>query len=345
MNRTLILLAVGAVISFAGPQNVGPSEADDAVVAEIDGARITLADFEGQHPLALFPARNAFFDSERKAIEAYVDEYLLERKAKAEGVSVAELLKRHVESKIEGDPSDEALRVYYEGLDTKESFEAVRSNILQHIREKRLERAKSAYMEGLRSAANIVLKVGPPRASISLANVPLRGPADAKVTLVEYADYECMYCQQAQPDLDKLEAQFKGKIAFVYKDLPLPMHAHAEKAAEAALCAGEQNKYWEYHDRLFKTKELALPQLKAAAGELGLDTHAFETCLDTGQRADVLKTTLDEATTLGLQGTPTFFLNGQYFKGIPKYEQLRQMVEAELNAKESSAQTQHGAQQ
>jgi protein-disulfide isomerase len=165
----------------------------------------------------------------------------------------------------------------------------------------------------------------------------LKGNANAPLVLVEYADYECPYCQLAEPDLEKLTTAFAGKIAFAFKDLPLPMHAHAQKAAEAAQCAGVQGKYWEYHDLLFKTKELEVPQLKAKAKDLGLDLKAFDACLDGGARADSIKSVLQEAQTLGLQGTPSFFLNGRFVNGMPKYEQLRQMVEEEL--KKSGAKT------
>jgi protein-disulfide isomerase len=147
---------------------------------------------------------------------------------------------------------------------------------------------------------------------------------------VEYADYECPYCQQVQPVLDKLEDEFKGRIAFAYKDMPLPMHPHAQKAAEAAQCAGLQNKYWEYHDLLLKTKELDVPQLKAGAGQLGLETAAFDKCLDSGERAEAVKSSQDEAQKLGLQGTPSFFLNGRFFSGSGSYDQMRQMLEDEL---------------
>jgi len=142
---------------------------------------------------------------------------------------------------------------------------------------------------------------------VSLDRTPVRGPQNAALTIVEYADFECPYCQQMQPALDKLEAEYKGKIAFAYKDVPLPMHPHAQKASEAAHCAGVQDKFWEYHDLLLQTKALELPQLKAGARTLGLDGAAFDKCLDSGEQVEVVKKSLDEAQRLGLQGTPSFF--------------------------------------
>ena len=170
------------------------------------------------------------------------------------------------------------------------------------------------------------------RVEISLKNTPLRGNANAPVKIVEYADYECPYCQQIQPTLEKLEAAYPGKVAFAYKDVPLPMHSKAQKAAEATHCAEAQGKYWEYHDALFQSKQLEVPQLKEQARGLKLDSEAFNKCLDSGAQAGVVKSQLGEAQTLQLQGTPSFFINGQLFAGNLAFEQFRAVIEEELNA-------------
>jgi protein-disulfide isomerase len=185
-------------------------------------------------------------------------------------------------------------------------------------------------MESLRSAAKISLEVEPPRIEVSRKNTFVRGPADAPLALVEFADYECPFCQQVQPTLDRLEADFKGRMSLVYKDMPLPMHPHAQKAAEASRCAGVQGKYWEYHDLLSKSKSLEVPQLKTIASQIGLEKAAFDKCLDSGEQADAVKSTVDEAIKLELQGTPSFFLNGRFFTGNLSYDQLHQILQEEL---------------
>jgi protein-disulfide isomerase len=149
--------------------------------------------------------------------------------------------------------------------------------------------------------------------------------------LVEYADYECPYCQQMQPTLEKIEAEFKGKINFAYKDVPLPMHPNAPKAAEATHCAGAQGKYWEYHDLLVKNKKLEIPALKEAAHTLKLDGNAFDKCLDSGEKSEIIKEHLSEAQSLGINGTPSFLINGRFFSGSMSYEALRGILEEELS--------------
>ena len=335
--KTKFLLTIGlfstnlCLLSFAATSGDVPANSG-AVVLEIDGTKVTLADFEQKRPTALFGARNTFYESEKKALDQYAEDYLLERQAQKEGLTVTQLLDKHVTSTLAADPSEESLRVYYEGIDTKESFEAVKGQILQHVRERRMAKAKAAYIASIRGAANIAIRLTPPRTQITTKNTFVRGNADAPVTIIEYADYECPYCQQNQATVNKVEADFKGKIAFAYKDVPLPMHSHAQKAAEAAHCAGEQGKYWEYHDMLFATKALEVPQLKQHARELKLDGAAFDKCLDSSAEAESIKPYVTEAQGFGLQGTPSYFINGRFFSGGMSYDDFRKVINEELGA-------------
>jgi protein-disulfide isomerase len=334
-----MLIPMAVVIASACSAAAGAADRSEiaggtAVIAEIDGVKLTRAEFEGKRYESLFQARNAFFEAERKAVDEFINDYLLERQAQKEKLTVTELLERHVNGAIEKDPAEDVLRVYYEGIDTTEPYEAMRGKIIEAIRQRRLAKAKASYMQSLRSAANISLHLAPPRAGVSLKDVAMRGPQDAPVVLVEYADYECPYCQQIQPVLQKLETEYKGRLAFVYKDVPLPMHTHAEKAAEASQCAASQGKYWEYHDLLFETKQFEISQLKANARTLKLDGAAFDKCLDGGEKAEVVQRQLTEAQGLGIPGTPGFFVNGRFINpnGSIGYDTLRQVVEEELRA-------------
>ena len=335
MNR--LLMTVGMIslttgLAFAQTGNERSSNDGAPVVVEIDGKKITLADFEQRRPTSLFQARNTFYQSERKAIEEFIDQYLLEEQAKKEGLTVEKLLERDVNSTLPADPSDDALRVYYEGVDTNQPYEVVKGQIVESLRQRRLNKAKAAYVQTLRSKSNPVIVLTPPRAPVTLADTPVRGVTTAPVTIVEYADYECPYCQQGQPALDKIEADFKGKLAFAFKDVPLPMHPHAQKAAEAAHCAGVQGKYWEYHDRLFATQQLEVPNLKEHARQLKLEASTFDKCLDSNETADLVKKGLAEGQNLGLQGTPSFLINGRFFSGNLSYDELHAIVEEELKA-------------
>jgi protein-disulfide isomerase len=301
-------------------------------LAEVNGVKLTLGDFEQKSSAPLFQARNVYYEAQRKALDEFVNQYLLEARALRENVSVEELLQRHVLNTIAKDPTEESLRVYYEGVETNQPFEAVRDKILDHLRQSRIAKAKANYLQSLRSQAHVALMLAPPRLNISLENAPVLGPRNAPVTLIEYGDFECAYCQQVYPELKKLEAAYNGKLAVVFKDLPLPMHPQAQKAAEAAHCAGSQGKYWEYHDLLFSSKRLDIPALKEQALALHLDNAGFNKCLDSGEQAAAVKTQALEGQKFGLSGTPSFFINGRFLTGAIGYEAFRAVVDEELEA-------------
>jgi protein-disulfide isomerase len=310
--------------------DVRPS--NDPPVVEVNGVTLTLSDLERKSSPALFQARTAYYDAERKTLDEFIDDYVLQQQAQKENLSVAELLERHVKSTIAPNPSDEALRVYYEGVETTAPFEEVRDKIIDVVREKRIAKAKAKYLQSLRTQATIVYRLAPPRAPISMKDARARGPADAPVTLLEYADYECPYCQQIQPVLDKITEEYKGRLAFAYKDFPLPMHPNARKAAEASRCAQLQGKYWEYHDVLVTTRQLDIAALKSHARTLKLDGDSFDKCLDTGGAAESVQRDAAEAQALGVSGTPTFFVNGRSVSGAATYEKLRSVIAEELSA-------------
>jgi protein-disulfide isomerase len=336
MNKSHILLLsclTCGVLAGAESEPAATAAHNSATaIVEIDGVKLTLGDFEAKRPGGLFQARNNYHEAERRAIDEFVNQWLIEREAAKEKVSVAELLERNINSAGFKTPSEETLRVYYEGVDTTEPFENVREKILEAIRTRRIARTKNAYIESLRSKAKVVLALDPPRAPISLKSNALRGPADAPVTIVEFADYECPYCQQIQPAVEKLIKEYSGKVAFAFKDLPLPSHAHAQKAAEGARCAGVQGKYWEFHDQLFANHQYDVPKMKDIAVELKLDAKAFNTCLDAGQQNEAVQADFNESQVLGLPGTPAFFVNGRLINpnGAVSYDIIRRLVDEEL---------------
>jgi protein-disulfide isomerase len=299
-------------------------------LATVNGKAITTQDLEQKEVNRLLQAQYQYYQVERKALDDLIVQRLLEDEAQKQGISSDELLAREVDSKVK-DPNEDQLQVYYEGLDAKEPYDQVRGKILDHIRELRRSKLRSAYVETLRLKANIVVQLAPPMADVGTENAGvIQGPADAPVQVVEFADYQCPYCQRVNPDLNKLIDEYAGRVSVVYRDFPLPMHPHAEKAAEAARCAGQQGKFWEYHNLLFHDKKLDTPDLKQQATTLNLDSVSFDKCLDSAEEAANVKKDQDEGMKLGLSGTPSFFINGHFISGAVDYSTLHQMVEQQL---------------
>jgi len=306
------------------------AQQNSGALAVVNGDTLTTTDLQQQEGNRLLQAQYQYYQAARKALDDLIDQHLLEQEAHRLGITVDQLRKQEINSKVK-DPSEDQLQVYYEGMDSKEPYEKMRGKILDHIVELRKAKLTSAYIEGLRLKADIMVELAPPVASVEVANAAVvEGPANAPVQLIEFADFQCPYCQKVNPDLNKLRQEYGSKLSIVYKDFPLPMHANAQKAAEAARCAGEQGKFWDYHNLLFSDRKLQPDDLKQEATTLKLDAAKFDECLDSGKEAASVDQDRNEAIKLGLSGTPSFFLNGHFFSGAVDYNLLHQMVEQQL---------------
>lgn len=162
------------------------------------------------------------------------------------------------------------------------------------------------------------------------------GPEDAAITVVEFSDFQCPFCQKWHTQVYKqLMAAYPGKIRLVYRNLPLTqIHPQAMNAAEASLCAGDQNAYWQFHDKLFENSSVLSDDLYASlASDIGLDTAAFESCMTQHKYKADIEADMQFAVDLGVQSTPTFFINGLAVVGAQPLEVFQQVIDDELAGK------------
>jgi len=158
-----------------------------------------------------------------------------------------------------------------------------------------------------------------------------RGPAAAPVTIFEWSDYECPYCRRAQEVLQRLQGEFPDTVRIVFKDFPLRSHPNAVPAANAARCAGAQDRYWEYHDLLFVAQpDFSRDHLIEYAGRLGLDVGRFTECLDGGRFRDAVLADQREGIAAGVRATPTFFINQRKVEGALPLDEFRAAVKQAL---------------
>jgi protein-disulfide isomerase len=152
------------------------------------------------------------------------------------------------------------------------------------------------------------------------------------VTLVEFSDFHCPFCKRVQPTLEQLMVKYPKQVKLVFRDFPLDqLHPQARGAAEAARCAHEQGKFWEYHDLLFTNAPKASPDdLGKYAEQVGLDGKKFDVCLSDGSQQAAVQQDVEEGSRLGITGTPMFFINGRPLSGALPFEQFVQVIEEEL---------------
>jgi len=171
------------------------------------------------------------------------------------------------------------------------------------------------------------------QAKIAASDAPSFGPANAKVTIVEFSDFQCPFCQKAADVVHKIKEKYGDKVRFVFRQFPLPMHENAHPAAEAAMVAQQQGKFWEYHDLLFANqRQLTRDSLEKLAGEAHMDVGGLKKALDSSTN----KAKVDADVTLGesvaVNGTPTMFINGKRVPNPTEFEPVAKLIDAALGA-------------
>lgn len=260
-----------------------------------------------------------------RGIESRVRDLLIEREAEHRGMTRKELLAQEVDAKVSNVSAAEVDAFYEKGkAQIRQPKERVEGQIRSFL-------AMERFVDGLRQAADVEILTEPLRFDVA-ATGPSKGAADAQVTLVEFSDFECPYCQKATSVLDRLIDNYGDRVRLVYRHYPLDnLHPHARKASEASMCADEQGKFWPMHDQMFASqRSLGIDGLKALAVAAGLDAEPFNSCLDSGRHADAVEADFQDGQKIGIDRTPAFLINGRYMSGAPTYEALVDIVEQEL---------------
>jgi protein-disulfide isomerase len=192
--------------------------------------------------------------------------------------------------------------------------------------------------EGLKSNGSAPQAQAQPEAApvqnIEVGNAPAVGPKNAPITIVAYSDFECPFCGRAVPTLKQIEDEYKGKVRIAFKHSPLPFHQNAKPAAAAAMAAHEQGKFWEMHDKLFANQRaLDRASLERYAEELKLNMPKFKAALDSNKYEQQITTDMAEASNVGVNGTPTFFINGRSLVGAQPVDAFKRIIDEELKKK------------
>ena len=161
---------------------------------------------------------------------------------------------------------------------------------------------------------------------------PSFGPDDAKVTIVEFSDFQCSFCKQAYPEVREMIGEYGDRVRFIYRDFPLEIiHENSLLSAQAAECADDQKLFWPMHDKIFDGQDdLSYSALMTMAEEAGLAVKTFEKCLNSNKYMMEVKEDFRDGGLLGVEGTPTFFINGVKYAGPLKFEMFKQIIEREL---------------
>jgi protein-disulfide isomerase len=301
-------------------------------VATIDGKAIYDDDLFPSIQGQLFPLRNQEYEIKKRALDTLIEQKLLEDLASKKGIPTEKLLEQEVDSKVQ-EPSDAEVQAYYLAQKDRlnRPYDEIKPQLAQALKQAKVQQARLDYIKRLRSGNEVVVLLSPPKMQMGYDPARVRGNPKAPVMIVEFSDFQCPYCHQVEPVVKDLLAKYGDKVSLAYRDLPLKqIHPQAEIAAEASRCAGEQGKYWDYHDQLFNASKLDRDALLEYARNLKLDDKRFDSCLTTGKyRADVEKDSR-EGMQAGITGTPAFFINGVVLSGAEPKESFARIIDQEL---------------
>lgn len=334
---TLTLTAMAAVSSLAGAQGSKTAAVvNGEVITEDQVARAAAAELQKLE--ANRPQPEAAYARQKlqvmwRFLDSLVEEKVLAAEAASLKMTKEELLGIEIESNVPT-PSPEEVDSFYE--ENKAQIPVPKAEALPQVRQFMMDqvrrRLRGPLVQRLKQKYSVTTNLDPVRMDVATAGHPSRGPANAPVTLVEFADFECPFCGGLYPTLKLIEENYAGKLRVVYRQFPLTsMHPNAQKSAEASLCAFEQQKFWEFHDSMFENqRELSVEALKRRAAVLKLNTATFNECLDSGRQAEAIRKEKAEGSQLGVGGTPTVFINGRLLAGGPSYANLKTMIDDEL---------------
>jgi protein-disulfide isomerase len=331
-----LLLAAVASAPRALAADAAEASPPATVVATIGGAPVTLGELEEVAAGKLLAIRTEAWNAEVRILHDLVGERLLAQEAAARKVAVEELLKVEVSSKVAA-VTDAEVNASYEGIKDrfKDKPEAeLKKLVADNMSQQREQARRSEYLRELRDRVGVRVFLEPPRATVSEGGGASKGPKDAPVTIVEFSDFQCPYCARVAPAMKRLQETYGDRLRMVFRNYPLPIHPNAPKAAEAALCAQDQGKFWEMHDKLFANQQkLQVADLKTSGAEIGLDPQAFAQCLDSGQHEGAWRADAEQGMAYGVSGTPAFFINGRFVSGAQPYDTFAQIVDDELQRK------------
>ena len=337
MCFTLRVIAV-AVVLCPVPVARAQATGSGTTVAALDDLVVRESDLDSwwqAHDASSYAkARQDWYDGRRKALDAILGNYVLEREAASRGLDVERLLAEELPKRTTPVGDDEVRQIYERSLPLPggTTFDDVKPMAMAYLQQQHLNDARARFVADLRVAAHPTISLEVPRQPVAAAAAdPARGLAGAPIQLVEFSDFECPFCRQLEPVLTRLRDRYGDRLRLVWKDFPLSIHSQAPHAAEAARCAGDQGRFWEYHDRLFAAQPSLSPDdLRQYASDLKLDLDSFAACLARGTHRADITAGLEEGARHGVAATPTVFINGRPVVGAQPLDVYEALIIEEL---------------
>jgi len=316
------LLLTSSLLLIANITATLPAQAQSSIVANINGENIQLASLSKGNALEIYEAEKSLYDLRMNNLRNILIGKLIRLDPKSQGLNDQTYISQYIARPSPVSDAQVDAFIVQRRIDKKKINTNLKEQVKIYLIKQQIAFQVDQWFKRESKVHNVSIKLEKPlepRFDVSIEGAAYKGGLDAKVTIVEFSDFQCPYCTKANKTLKQLSAIYGDKIKIVYKHYPLTsIHPVAPKAAEASICAQNQgmDKFWALHDEMFdNARGLSLGIIKDQAKALGLDVEKFNSCLTSGKYASQVSADLKEGTSLGVASTPAFFINGRFIKG------------------------------
>ncbi len=313
-------------------------QSPETILARVNNVEITQKQVDDSVATQISPLQQQLYAIRKAALENLVTRRILESEAAARGVAVEELRNELTRgeinvSKSQVEESYKQNASFFASMSPDEARERLRLDLENQARMKNYR----AGLDALRKKWTVSIDFSPPVFVSELDDgvSPAKGSASPKVTIVEFSDFECPFCNQVQNTLKQIMDGYGGEVRLVFKHLPLEGHRYSMPAARAAYCATEQDRFWQFHDALFSKRDLSPAALEQIASDLGLGLPKFQACLNSEQSRAAIVRDLEAAKLFRIDSTPSFIVNGKLIKGALGLADFQKIIEQELGRNSS----------
>lgn len=339
MNRKLILILGSSALLFRGTialaeEPAKPASKDAGVAAYINDQPVTTAELDEKILKTNMKLAQQLFDARKAAVDQVVLDRAFAKEAADKKMTVDQVVSAKVAEKVKP-VTDEDIKGYYDTNQARmqgKTLEQVSGQVKSFLAGQRETEARNAILADAKKSAKVRMVIDSPRVEVAIGPTdPSEGAKDAKVTIVEFSDFQCPFCSRGASTIKQVHDAYGDKVRIVFRNFPLAMHNRATPAAEASECANEQGKFWEYHDKLFgNQQQMTDDDFAKHATDLGLDVNKFKECYSSGKYKAEVQKDMADGSKYGVTGTPAFFVNGRFVSGAQPFESFKAMVDEEL---------------
>ncbi|MBT4792110.1 MAG: DsbA family protein [Halobacteriovoraceae bacterium] len=331
-----VFVLYGCSKATSKPQYKYRKSVGDGVAASTGSVKVTHKELYEGIESELYEAEMKIFDIKFNKLNELIIQKLIKNDPSSKGMTRDQYFDKHIAGKLKVSDKEVNAFIKERKIPTKQINPQVREKIVNYLSMQKKDDAIKSWLGEKTSKSGIEIffeKPERPTFDVSVGNAPFFGGENAKVSIVEFSDFQCPFCAEGAKILKKLKAKYGKKVKIAFKQFPLPFHTQAKKAAMASLCMHEQKPalFWKMHDKMFAGQDkLGVDELKESAKALGADTAKFDKCLDDNKYMGQIEKDMQQGKKVGVKSTPTFFVNGKLVAGALPLDVFSELIDSEL---------------